>query len=254
MGESRAKVVKSAGRALAILEFLDEIMRPVTATEIRTALGLPASSTSALLGSLVELGYLHYDSRKRDYRPTLRVGLLGDKSRNRGPAGRIQPMLEDITLQTGQLVVLGARCRLNAQYIQVIRTADSRPLRRGTLAPLTRTAVGWMLMSKLDDDDILRIVTRLNATDPGGRVSPAWLIEQMAEVRESGFAYCFGQVTQNVGAISMSLPAISSEPPVVLAVSGSGQRFVEQKDDILAAMRSHIERYMRHNGAVARAV
>jgi DNA-binding IclR family transcriptional regulator len=249
MGETRTKVVKSAGRALAILEFLDEIGRPATATEVRAALGFPASSASALLGSLVELGYLHYDRSRRNYRPTLRVGLLGDRSRNQGLAGHVQPMLEDITRRTGQLVVLGARCRLNAQYIQVVRASGSRPLRRGTLAPLTRTAVGWMLMSRLNNDDILRIVTRLNAAESRSRVSPAGLLSQIAEVRESGFAYCFGQVTQNVGAISMSLPTATGEPPIVFAVSGSGQRFVEQRHDIVAIMRNGMEQYVRDGAA-----
>jgi DNA-binding IclR family transcriptional regulator len=159
-------------------------------------------------------------------------------------------MLEDITRQTGQLVVLGARCHLNAQYIQVVRATGSRPLRRGTLAPLTRTAVGWMLMSRLNDADILRIVTRLNAAETGSRISPAGLLAEIAEVRESGFAYCFGQVTRGVGAISMSLPTATGEPPVVFAVSGSGQRFVEQKHDIVAVMRNCMKEYVRDGAAI----
>lgn len=253
MGETAAKVVKSAGRAFAVLEFFDEIRRPATAAEVRAALGFPASSTSALLGSLVELGYLHYDARKRNYRPTMRVGLLGHWTRDRTSVDSLQPMLEDITRDTGQLVVLGARCRLNAQYIQVICAAGSRPVRRGTLAPLTRTAVGLMLMSHLRNDDILRIVTRLNAGEPDSPVSPARLIEQIEEVRRTGFAYCYGQVTPGVGAISMALPTASSEPPVVLAVSGSGEKFVAQKDDILHAMRNRIARYTR-DSSVARVI
>jgi DNA-binding IclR family transcriptional regulator len=248
---SGSKVVKSASRCLAILEFFDEIVRPASAAEIREALGLPASSASALLGSLVTLGYLHYDPRRRDYRQTPRAGLLGEGARIRGFSGQVRAMLESLTQQTGQLVVLGARCQLNAQYIQVIRAAGSRPVKRGALAPLTRPAVGWMLMSELDDASILRIAMRFNAAEPERKVSPTWLLAQIAEVRESGFAYCFGHVTEGVGAISVRMPAASDEALIVLAVSGSGQRFVEQKHDIVAAMRSHVAGLVRDRGAAA---
>ncbi|MBX9841752.1 MAG: helix-turn-helix domain-containing protein [Xanthobacteraceae bacterium] len=239
--EMDSKIVKSAGRVLAILEFFDEIMRPAGAAEVRAHIGLPASSTSALLGSLARLGYLHYDTRSRLYCPTLRVGLLGDWVQN---GGAMRSLLEDLNRQTGQLVVLGARCQLSAQYIQVVRASHSRPVRRGTLAPLTRTAVGWVLMSKLNDNEIIRLVTRVNADEaPDRRVLPSQLLERIHAVRGDGYAYCFGQVTPGVGAIGMPLPATADEPPVVLAVSGSGSGFVEQRDDIVAMMRERVDRY-----------
>ena len=237
------KTVKSAGRVLAILEYFDEIMRPASAAEVRIELGLPASSASALLGSLVGLGYLHYNSCSRLYCPTMRVSLLGDWVQK---DGTVQSLLQDLNHQTGQLVVLGARCRLSAQYIYVVRTTDSRPVRRGALAPLTRTAVGWVLLSNLKDDEIIRLVTRINTDEaPNKRVSPSKFVEQIHSVRQNGFAYCYGQVTPGVGAISMPLPALNDEPPVVLAVSGSGPQFVEQRDEIITRMRERVDRYVQ---------
>lgn len=248
MGSANAKVVKSAGRALAVLEYFDEITRPASAVEIRSHLGMPASSATALLGSLVELGYLYYDSDKRTYVPTLRVGLLGGWTHSHTVSNRsLQPMLENLGHETGQLVVLGTRCRLNAQYIQVVRSSESnRRLKPGTLAPLTRTAVGWVLISKLKDEEAIRLVTRVNAEEePDRRVSPSWLIDQIQEVRESGFAFCFGRVTPEVGAIGMALPVPRGQPPIVLAISGSGPSFLSRKKDLVEAIRSHVHRYLR---------
>jgi DNA-binding IclR family transcriptional regulator len=237
----QSKIVKSAGRVFAILEYFAEIMRPANAVEIRAHLGLPASSASAILGSLVGLGYLHYDPRRRVYWPTIRVGFLGDWIQTGGPT---RLLLEDLRRQTHQLVVLGARCRLNAQYIQVVRASHSRPVRSGTLAPLTRTAVGLVLMSKLADPDVSRLVTRINVAErPEQRIPVSQLIEQIHAVRENGFSFCYGQVTPEVGAVGMPLPSTHDQPPIVLAVSGSGQRFVEQRDDIIGAMRERIQRY-----------
>src|SRR5215471_12160295 len=70
-------VVKSAGRVLQVLEFFDDIRRESNVVEIKDALGYPQSSTSALLRSLVELGYLNYNNTSRTYIPTTRVALLG---------------------------------------------------------------------------------------------------------------------------------------------------------------------------------
>ena len=244
--EGQRKIVKSAGRVFAVLEYFAENMRPASAVEIRAHLGLPASSASALLGSLVDLGYLHYDPRRRVYHPTIRVGFLGDGVQ---ASASMRRLLEDLKQETRQLVVLGARCQLNAQYIQVVRASHSRPVRRGTLAPLTRTAVGLVLMSKLADPDISKLVTRINAAErPEQRIPASRLIEKIHAVREDGFSFCYGQVTPGVGAIGMLLPLSDDQPPIVLAVSGSGERFVEQRDDIVGAMRERIQHYGRELG------
>ena len=125
MDGTAGNVVKSAGRALAILEYFDEIMRPAAAVEIRTRLGMPPSSASALLRSLVNLGYLHYNASRRTYRPTLRVGLLGEWTQNKYLGSRsLHPLLDELSYATKRLVVLGVRCSLHAQYIHVVRPEE----------------------------------------------------------------------------------------------------------------------------------
>src|SRR5271170_5555942 len=69
--------VKSAARVLAILEYFDDVQRSSTITEISEELGYPQSSTSALMRSLVSLGYLNYDRHARTFVPSTRVALLG---------------------------------------------------------------------------------------------------------------------------------------------------------------------------------
>ena len=59
-GSPDPSVVKSAHRVLRIFEYFDEIERPAAMTEIARRLNYPPSSTSALLKSLVELGYLDH--------------------------------------------------------------------------------------------------------------------------------------------------------------------------------------------------
>ena len=107
-------------------------------------------------------------------------------------------------------------------------------------------------MSKLADPEIGRLVTRINAAEiPEQRVPATQLIEKIHAVRQTGFSFCYGQVTPEVGAVGMSLPSTHDQPPIVLAVSGSGRRFIEQRDDIVGAMRERIQRYGRELRASA---
>src|SRR5262245_24956505 len=71
-------IVKSAGRALQVLEYFDDIRQEARMVEIARALNYPESSTSVLLKSLATIGYLSYDRYKRTYIPTNRVRLLGN--------------------------------------------------------------------------------------------------------------------------------------------------------------------------------
>jgi len=77
-----------------------------------------------------------------------------------------------------------------AQFIHVAcADAPSHTIKRGALAPLTRTAIGWMLLSRLSDQEVARLCTRVNASEaPDKRVSPSWLTDQIQAVRDNGYA------------------------------------------------------------------
>ena len=57
--------VKSAARVFEVLEYFDRIRRAATVMEIARTLDYPQSSTSVLLRSMVELGYLEQDPARR---------------------------------------------------------------------------------------------------------------------------------------------------------------------------------------------
>jgi DNA-binding IclR family transcriptional regulator len=71
-------IVKSAARALEVLEYFATRRSPATVGEICSALELPQSSTSVLLKTLLKLGYLDYIRDGRRYFPTAKVAALGN--------------------------------------------------------------------------------------------------------------------------------------------------------------------------------
>lgn len=162
--DAAGPVVKSASRALQILEFFDAVQREAPVSEISRALNFPQSSTSVLLRSLVAMGYLHHDRLRRTYLPTRRVSLLGNWV---DPAlmqqGSLLGTVEKLAGKSGQTVVMATVNGLFSQYIYVTRRDDRPRPATGILRALPTTAVGLALLSTYDDSQIARIVRRLNA-------------------------------------------------------------------------------------------
>ena len=59
------QIVKSVARTCQTLVYFDEVQRPLSVVEVSKELGYPQSSTSALLKSLVKLGFLTHDAERR---------------------------------------------------------------------------------------------------------------------------------------------------------------------------------------------
>ncbi|WP_296579487.1 helix-turn-helix domain-containing protein [Phreatobacter sp.] len=115
-------VVKSAGRVLQILEFFDDVKREANVVEICRALGYPQSSTSVLLRSLVQLGYLAYTPKGRSYVPTSRVRVLGNWiDGNLFGEGKLIRLVNELNERTGHAIFLGVRNGLTIQYIHVVQ-------------------------------------------------------------------------------------------------------------------------------------
>lgn len=160
-------VVKSAGRALQILEYFDSVQREACVSEISRALRCPQSSTSVLLRSLVHLGYLQNDRYRRTYFPTRRVSLLGNWV---DPAivcqGELLRHADALAAQTGQTVVIATINGLRAQYIYVNRpqkeVVDLDASHVGVHCPLARTALGKALLAGHSDKQVSQLIWRIN--------------------------------------------------------------------------------------------
>src|SRR5258705_7101655 len=70
--------MKHTRRTLELFELFAKLRRPANVTEIYKSLGFPQSTTSKLLKTYTQLGYLRYDPTTRTFVPTLRAALLGE--------------------------------------------------------------------------------------------------------------------------------------------------------------------------------
>src|SRR5450759_1498351 len=158
--------VKSAERALAILEYFRENKHAATVTEIACALGLPQSSTTMLLNSLLKLGYLDYTPQTRKFRPTYRVAVLGSWSqRSLFESGPLTDTMDAIGNAIGETGLLGLQNGPHMQYVHIVVPGEGVLLtvHVGILRPMTCSALGRMLLIGKTNDQIRAIVRRNNA-------------------------------------------------------------------------------------------
>lgn len=239
---SRApEVVKSAVRVLEVLEFFDAQKSPACVGMVAGSLGFPQSSTSALLRSLVKVGYLRYDPRARTYLPTERVSLLGSwMGRPLFRNGPVLTLVDALRERTGCTVVLGRRTGCEAQLVHVT-APDGLVLpgmRIGATRPLTRCAVGHVLLSTMEDGDLRRLLHRLNAeAEPDSVVRVQDFVAGMAAVRSAGHAI----VTDAHGTmLAVRLPAEGHAEPLVLGLAGPSSAFEGRQTALIAILREEV--------------
>lgn len=158
------KKIKSAQRALEVLEYFQGGRSEATVMDIARSMGYPQSSTSELLGCLVSLGYLTRDRSARTYRPTARVAVLGAWVQpNLFREGRLLPLMDELAQEANAAIVLGNRVGLEIQYIHSVAAAGAADVVEGASASLAHSAMGKAVLAAMDRNYMRKLMHRLNA-------------------------------------------------------------------------------------------
>lgn len=230
-------VVKSAGRALQILEYFDDVRCAANMVEVSRALNYPESSTSVLLRSLATLGYLNYDRFKRTYAPTSRVRLLGSwvESELFGDNAVVR-LMNRVNSECGDTVILASRNGLVAQYIHVVqaRTALRLHITIGTERSLVNSAVGYVLLSSMSDDEVGKLIRRINseAKNPDDVTRYSDVMSNIENVRQNGYAMIESKITAGTAIIAKALPVEYTKASLVIAIGGPTHRIMAREREL----------------------
>lgn len=240
--------VKSAARVMQILELFDDIKRPAAVMEIANALEYPQSSTSALLRSLVYLGYLVYNPADRTYFTSMRVALLGSWiSPHFVAEGAILRLMRDISQKTGDTIVLATRNGLFAQYVHVIQATSPARLHMtlGTVRPLAYSGAGYALLSQLPVTDATRIITRYNAELEEGDnpVSVREVLQILEQTRQRGYVMTTGLQTVGGGIIAAPIPQSIDKPLMAIGIGGISEILHSRESELSSILLDAIRRY-----------
>jgi len=251
-GKRSPATVKSAGRALQVLEYFEMHRAPAKAIDIAKDIGMPQSSASMLLRSLVELGYLTLDSESRTYLPSPRVTLLGAWL-DGGPIrdGSLLRAVEHLSDRTRDAVFMATRSGIYAQYIHITpaRTALRFHISVGSRRLLVKSSTGFTLLSRMSDKQIRAILHRTNAEQDGPNIS---LDETMASVemtRKQGYFFSREMVTPGAGAIAMLLPSNVDQcnRDLSICIGGMLADMEQKEEELVAEMRHTISRFLVHD-------
>lgn len=182
--------VKSATRTLDIIEHVVASGRPLVAQEIAVALGIPVSSLSYLLATLVERGYLVRDGRRYSAGP----GLSRLQANSGGPslAERAAPLVRTIRLQLNETTSFWVR---SGWEVEAIVTESSEQALRYSVAagqrlPLHALAGGKALLAAMPADELDRYLaeSERNRFTAATVTSERALRRELADIRRTGFA------------------------------------------------------------------
>jgi DNA-binding IclR family transcriptional regulator len=212
MIEQVATSVKSADRVLDVFEALGAWNMGMTHTRLAEHLGIPKSSLSQLLRTMVQRGYIRFSGEDRTYHigPAIEA-LAGHKREILDLTNIIQPYLERITAATGESTFLnllsGDMAHLTARVIgpQPLVTV----LTLGQMVPLYATAgaraILAFLPSEMREDYLQR--TQLKAFTEKTVTSVSKLREELDRVRTDQLSISSDELF--MGITGIAVPVLS---------------------------------------------
>ena len=235
--------VKSAARALEILEVFADRRERLTSGQIGAILGYPKSSLSVLLKSLVAQGYLS-NGGEQDYFPTLKLARLGDWL----PAmllgsETLLPTLEKLRDTTGETVTLTTAIDLQMRCLHALIGTHPIALQvfEGTTFPIIDTAIGTMYLATQPDTTAERLFATWVAHGHGTRKHLPALLGKIDQARRDGFVTAFDAVVPDTGAIAMAIRSGIEHEVLIVAVAGLSRRIEQAKPRIVRAMRAMLD-------------
>jgi len=239
--------VKSAGRSLEVFQFFAQERRPAKASEIARRLGIPSSSTSFLLRTLLELDYLVLDEDTRTYFPSARFFLLGAWMFDAVvvPA-EVCDLAKRLSIEAGETTILAMESGCSVVYIDVAACRPTRhsPVRIGIRRSIIKSGAGKILLSLKSDLEVSALARRANAelaAERTGQVRLDALRLEMEECRTNGYALSRRMIYRDMDSIAMHLPIPPGRPAISIAVGGQANRIHAQRARLVAVMERLIE-------------
>lgn len=232
-------------RVFSVLESLTGEPRGLPMQALAEQLGIPKSATHRLLAELIRLGYVRQNPDNLRYQLSTRLVAMGFRYLACSGADIVQPVLDRLAQETGELVRLGVIEGERQTWIAKSQGARSG-LRydpdMGREAPLSCTASGHAWLACLSDAEALSLVERqasavVQEPGPNAPRSSIELLERLRLAREHGYAW-----VQESSAVGTSAIAAVVRHPLngravgVLSVAGPSARLTEPRLHQLAPL------------------
>ncbi|PRY69175.1 IclR family transcriptional regulator [Glaciihabitans tibetensis] len=224
--------------AVTIIERMTAVLGAFSAThprmgvnEIARRAGLPKSTTSRLVSSLVRHGYLAREGHQ------VCVGLkLFELGKRAGQPNELRslalPTMADLRSATMQTVHLSVLEGTDVVYIGILPGRDSSALlsRVGGRLPAYATGAGKALLAFSEPAVVERVIERgFVAYQPGTITNSRALLRELESIRRTGLAYSTAEAGPGVAGAASPILTFDSRAVAALSVSGRIGRFDPQR-------------------------
>lgn len=239
--------VQVISRVAAILRSLGDEPAGLSLGAIAKKSELPRSTVQRLVDALASEGLLEVRGRGG---VCLGPAFMKLASHSHVDITQIaRSFIETLSQATGETAMLVSA---NSSELIILHSAvSSQELRvtpvAGMLLSIHATSSGKMLLSRLEDDDVIKLVgPKLKSLTPNTADLPK-LLKQLEQIRSEGFAYDYEEHTQGVCSFAIGLQTPQGRYAIELvgpswrmneAIDQIRQALLRCKEDLLSAMRT----------------
>ncbi|GHJ36719.1 IclR family transcriptional regulator [Streptomyces sp. TS71-3] len=202
--------VKSADRALAVLEALASAPHRRSLSELSRELDIPVSSLHSILRTLQRRMWLETDDTGTRFGIGVQALLVGSTyARTDDVVVRAEAVLDWLSEQTGETVHYG---RLEGAHVVYLAKRDSPHQLRihsavGRRIPAHATALGKAVLAEYSDEQVRRQLTwPLPALTARTRSDAEGLLGDLAEARRLGYATESEESDIGLGCVAVAVP------------------------------------------------
>ena len=217
--------VQSVDRAVTILELL-AVHGTAGVTQLARELGVHKSTASRLVAARERRRLVEQVGDRGHYR--LGVGVLklaGATTARLDLAQEARPVCRRLAADTGETVNLAVLSGGAVLYVDQVSGTSTLSSYNwvGQHIPIHASSNGKVLVSELDGTELTRMLGELVAYTPSTVTDRARLEEELAQVRQCGFAIATDEL--DLGLTAVAAPVRDAHGDVVASVSVSGPSF-----------------------------
>ncbi len=232
-------------RAFNLLERLTTDPRGLPMQTLADELEIPKSATHRMLAELIRLGYVRQNPDNSRYQLSTRLVAMAFRYLANSGADIVQPILDRLAQETGELVRLGV---IDGDHLTwIVKSQGARSGLRydpdmGRDAPLFYTASGHAWLASLSDAEALLLVERQGVADrkdfgPNAPRSNIELLERLRLARDHGYAWVVESSSVGMSALAAAVCDPRTGKAIgVLSVAGPTARLPEDRMHELAPL------------------
>ncbi|MGB3339477.1 MAG: IclR family transcriptional regulator [Devosia sp.] len=225
-------MMRSVQRILAIFESFSTERPSLTLQEIANKIDLPKSTAFRIVHSLEKAGYI-VKLENLNYCLSFRfVRLAGLVMSTMGIRDIARPVLAELAVSTGETCSI--HMLVGKERVCLDSVTASSPLRSvvqpGEHVPLNAGSATKVLIANLTKDMAMPLIDAVAKASGRTHVQ---ISEELATVREKGYATSHGERLPGVSAISAPIYDIKDEVPYCLSVGGPSFRIQANESELI---------------------